>query len=293
MRLLTTLSILLALATWVPASLAQTQAKPTEEAPVKPAPLLTYKDSLLLTVEANHKYLHHPVKRKQTLFSLARYYGLSLQELYEHNPAFQSNPTLKVGSRVKIPTPNRAIRRYKGSDFVAANFTPIYYVVQNGDNLYQICKRYFGMPVDSVLKRNSLKDKAIHPGQRLLVGWMNTEGIPAKWRKSNGAPTPSSALLSRYGAEKSNRKEMDGQGVCFWQRDSDEKGDLYALHREAAINTPMAVTNPMNGRTVYAKVIGRIPKGYEKNVEVVLSPAAARQIGARDPRFFVRVKFLK
>ena len=68
---------------------------------------------------------------------------------------------------------------------------------------------------------------------------------------------------------------------------------MYALHREAAIGTVIQVINPMGGHPVYAKVIGRIPEGYERNIEVVLSPEAARKIGARDPKFFVRVKFLK
>ncbi|MBL7774392.1 MAG: hypothetical protein JNK89_00225 [Saprospiraceae bacterium] len=49
----------------------------------------------------------------------------------------------------------------------------------------------------------------------------------------------------------------------------------------------------MSRKTVYARVIGRIPSGYESNVEVVLSPAAARQIGARDPQFFVKLRFLR
>jgi len=49
----------------------------------------------------------------------------------------------------------------------------------------------------------------------------------------------------------------------------------------------------MSSRTLYAKVIGRIPEGYERNIEVVLSPEAARKLGARDPRFFVKTKYSK
>ena len=49
----------------------------------------------------------------------------------------------------------------------------------------------------------------------------------------------------------------------------------------------------MSNRTVYAKVIARVPDGYERNVEVILSPEAARKIGALDPKFFVKVKYFK
>lgn len=261
------------------------------DAPEKPV-ILTSKDSLWLIVEAEKKYILHPVKPKQTLFSIAKYYNLSLADLFEHNPTFRTDPTLHTGSRVKIPIPNKAIKRYKTSGFVASKNTSIYYIVQVGDNLYQISKRNFNMPVDSVAKRNKLKNNNIRPGQLLHVGWMGTEGVHEDWRPKK-EDTPADELKTRYQEEKKKRREVDSQGVCFWQKDSKEKGDLYALHRDAAIGTPIAITNPMFNRTVYAKVIGRIPDGYERNVEVVLSPEAARKLGAKDPRFFTKVKYLK
>ena len=268
------------------------QAATKEPAKEPAAALLTWKDSLFLTVTEGKKFLQHPVKPKQTLFSLAKYYGLTLEELYEQNTQFRTDPTLRTGTRVKIPIPNRALKRYKNSKFVVSRNVPVYYVVQPGDNLYQICKRNFGMPVDSILKRNKLKDNNIRPGQLLLVAWMGVDGIPVEWRPVRTF-TKNDAMKERFEEEKKHKKEGISQGVCFWQKDSKEKGDLYAMHREAAIGTTMAVTNPMGGRTVYAKVIGRIPSGYDSNIEVILSPEAARTLGARDPRFFVKVKFLK
>lgn len=261
------------------------------EPPEKPV-ILTPKDSLWLIVEDEKKYILHPVKSKQTLFSIARFYSLSLADLFEYNPTFRTDPTLRKGSRVKIPIPNKAIKRYKKPGFESAKNTPIYYLVQPGDNLYQISKRNFDMPVDSVAKRNRLKGNSIRPGQLLHVGWMGTEGIHEDWRPKK-VITPSDVLKGRYQDEKKKHQEVESQGVCFWQKDSKEKGDLYALHRDAAIGTSIAVTNPMFNRTVYAKVIGRIPDGYKRNVEVILSPEAARKLGAKDPRFFTKVKYLK
>jgi len=262
------------------------------QAEEKPLLLLTPKDSLLLTVKDGKKFIEHPVKPKQTLYALTKYYGLSLGELYDNNPTFRTDPTLRIGSRVTIPIPNRAIIRFKNEKYVAKACTPIYYVVQDRDNLFQISKRYFGMPVDSVVKNNKLKDQNIHPGQLLLVGWLPTSGIPVTWRPVRKY-SQSNALKEHYEDDKKKRKEVDSQGVCFWQRDSKEKGDLYGLHREAAVGTIIAVTNPMYNATVYVKVIGRIPAGYKSNIEIVLSPEAARKIGAKDPKFFVKLKYLK
>lgn len=257
-----------------------------------PSPLLTSRDSILLTVEEGKKFIHHPIKPKQTLFSISRYYNIGLDELFENNPAFRNDPTLRIGAKVKIPIPNKAIKRYKSSTFKASENTSIYYVVQQGDNLYQISKRYFEMSIDSVAKRNRLKNNAIKPGQRLHMGWMGTEGIHADWRPVRVA-TESDAFKLAFNESKKNKKEVSAQGVCFWPKDSKEKGALYALHRDAQIGSIISVNNPMGNRTVYAKVIGRIPDGYERNIEVVLSPEAARKLGARDPRFFVKTKYLK
>ncbi|MBU6341452.1 MAG: LysM peptidoglycan-binding domain-containing protein [Bacteroidetes bacterium] len=255
-------------------------------------PVLNFRDTLLMAIEGGKKVVFHPVKPKQTLFSIARYYSLSLEELYNYNPQFRNDPTLRTGTTVKIPLPNRAILRYKTANFRTWKYVPIYYVVQNGDNLYQICKRHFDMPVDSIIKRNRMRSEQIHPGQLILMGWMDKNGILPEWRPARPAAV-SNTLRNQFNNEKQKLKEQDAQGVCFWQRDSKEKGDLYALHRDAAIGSVLAVTNPIYSRTVYAKVIGRIPEGYEHNIELILSPEAARKIGAKDPRFFVKIKYLK
>jgi LysM repeat protein len=279
------------------AAAAKPAAKPQTAAPAKgtandpSAGLLTFKDSLMLVIQDGKKYIQHPVKAKQTLFSISKFYSLSLEDLYDLNPVLRYEPSLRTGNKLKIPIPNQAIKRYK-KDVPIYKLIPIYYVVQEGDNLFQICKRHFSMPVDSILKRNKMKSPQIKPGQRIHMGWMGREGVLAEWRTAKPA-TESSALKTRFDQDKAKHKEVEGQGVCFWQKDSKEKGDLYALHREAAVGTIIAVTNPIYQRTVFAKVIGRIPDGYEKNLEVILSPEAARKIGAKDPRFFVKVKYLK
>ena len=255
-------------------------------------PLLNAKDSLHLMIIDGQKMVLHRVKPKQTLYTISHYYSLNVDQIYAYNPVLKLDQSLRVGSQIMIPIPNIAIKRYKTADFKPANHVPIYYVVQQGDNLFGICKRQFNMSVDTIVRRNSIKNNAIRPGQLLLVGWMNTQGILPEWRLDNPVLVDPNAS-SKYDQDKSGRKEIESQGVCFWHRDSKEAGDLYALHQNAAIGTLIAVTNPMGNRTIYAKVIGRIPDGYDDNIEIILSPEAARRIGARDPRFFVKIKYLK
>jgi LysM repeat protein len=254
--------------------------------PNPPAPALQYlspKDTLFLTVEKGVKVIQHPVKPKQTLFSLARYYGMGLEELYEYNPGFEDDPTLKVGARISIPIPNRAIKRYKTNGFNARKHAPIYYIVQPGDNLFQISQRYFKMHVDSIVERNQLTSKSIQPGQFLHVGWMGLDGVLTEWRTARPV-TPYATQQERFEREKARRRSMSSQGMCDWPHENGDANGTYALHREAAIGTV---------KTAYVKVIGRIAANQDHSTEVILAPAAARYIGAKKTRFFVKVRFLR
>ncbi|MCC7245174.1 MAG: LysM peptidoglycan-binding domain-containing protein [Saprospiraceae bacterium] len=254
--------------------------------------LLGPKDTLQLSIVNGKKFALHPVKAGHTLFSIAKYYALGLDELFELNPQLAKDPTLRIGTRIRISLPNKAIKRYKNAKFGKGPHVPIYYIVQPGDNLYQICKRNFDMEVDTIIKRNRLKNNEIKPGQALLVAWMGAEGIDPAWR-TPVAKSGDTAIKSRFDKAEKKGAAEHAQGVCFWQKDSKEKGDPYALHRNARPGSIIEIINPMGGRRVYARVIGTIPDGYEKNVEVVLSPDAARKLGAKDPRFFVKVRYFK
>ncbi|MEN9415851.1 MAG: hypothetical protein RLZ62_2155 [Bacteroidota bacterium] len=256
------------------------------------SPVLRTRDSLLLVVEDGEKFLLHPVRSKQTLFSLGRYYYISVEDIIASNNNLEDDPTLKTGTRVRIPVPNKAIRRFKGTNFDPEEWVSIYYVVRPGDNLYHISKRYFEMDVKEIKTRNRLGSDNINPGQRLHVGWFGIEGIHPDWR-----PVKKTVQLSEHRQvfveEIDEETAMESQGVCQWNKTGKESSDLYAMHRTAKIGSVISVTNPMNNKTVYAKVISRIPEGFEKNLEVYVSHEAAKKLGAVDERFFVKVKYMK
>ncbi|MEZ4919457.1 MAG: hypothetical protein R2792_10190 [Saprospiraceae bacterium] len=56
-----------------------------------PLYLLSSKDSVLLTVEYGQKMLYHRVKPDQTLYGIAQFYALSMEDLYTYNPEYQTD----------------------------------------------------------------------------------------------------------------------------------------------------------------------------------------------------------
>lgn len=259
---------------------------------------LTLKDTIFLTIGGfDEKLFTHKMEKKQTLYSLAEFYGLSVEELYLYNPGLKES-SVSVGQEIQVPIPNRAIIRYTYTvpGFDPNQHIPVFYRVRKGDTMYRICKDYFKMPFEEILERNKLDDFTLKTGQLLRIGWMNINGIPEEYRQVTGGPLiqRNNALRKIYQSEIIDKKEKEHQGVAFWQKNSQEDSDFYALHRHAPINSIIAVTNPMKNRTVYVKVIGRIPNtAYGNDVVVVLSPLSAKLLGAKDPRFFVKVKYVR
>ena len=255
---------------------------------------LTPKDTIFLSVgQFNEKYFNHHLEPKQTLFSLAKFYGLSLPELYFYNPGL-SPQTMKIGMPVRIPIPKKAIEQYQEKDLIPGRFAPVYYVVRKGDTLYKISKSYFGIPMEDIMMRNGLLDHTLKRNQILQVGWLSLNGIPDSLRAYAGGQLGkrNAAYRKLFQYDMAGEREREHQGVAFWPKDMKDQGDLMAMHRKAEIGSVISIYNPMSRRTVYAKVVGRIPDTvYKDDVVVVVSPLVANLLGAIDPRFFVKVKY--
>ncbi len=258
------------------------------------SPYLTYKDTVFISLDdkTNEKIYNHTIVRGQTLYSLARFFGLNEEQLYPYNPKL-SNKTITVGQKVRIPLPNVAIKRFKKADFQRTHFAPVLFKVHRGDNLFKISKTLFHMPIDSILKWNGLtsQEQIIAPGQVLHVGWLSVKGVPDSIRavKKTTISSRSETLHSSFANQK---RATEQRGAAFWQIKGNAFTDLYCLHRTARIGSIVEIQNMMNYKTIYAKVIGAIPENaFNKDVVVIVSPSVAKLLGAKDAKFFVDIKY--
>jgi len=260
--------------------------------------LLSPKDTIFITVgDYQEKLFTHHVKEKQTLYSISKFYGISLEVLYYYNQKYR-NKVLSIDDQLTIPLPNRSIMRYKTARFNESEYIPVCYKVSPGDNLFRIARVQFKMPVDSVMLRNNLPTHKIYVGQILQLGWVSLKGIPAKYQqnKRNLQRIQQETIKRRfkgYTAAK-RKKSYNDQGVGVWQKNAKSQTQLFALHRTAELNSLISVENPMQKKIVLVKVIGRVPeRAYGREVKIVLSRAAALKLGAKDERFFVKIKYLR
>jgi hypothetical protein len=257
---------------------------------------LTHQDTIFLSQgPMGDKIFNHILEPKQTLFSLAEFYGLDLRELYYYNQGLSAGGGPKPGMSIQVPIPNRAIVRYWMPGFRPHDYVPVYYQVQPGETLYRICKYHFKMPIDTIMNRNRLPNADLRRGQLLHVGWMSVYGIPEYMRQGGGGPMwqKSYSLEKAFKQESAGKKILDDQGIAHWPKEEKLQtgGGLYALHNEAPLNSVISITNPMTNRTVFVRVIERIPTIYDAKVKVMVSPAVAHMLGAIDPNFFVQIQY--
>lgn len=266
----------------------------------KKAPIvvqLNAKDSVFLHVEMGQKYLLHKVLPGQNLYRIKQFYGLELSDLYYSNPTLDEEG-LKPYRYLKIPIVGKAIRKHKGRDFVDSTYVPLYYRVKKSETMYGIAKRYFGIPIDILQRRNNLTSTSLSPKQVLHIGWISKAGIPDSLRKYTGLTgvLGEENIKNKYRYERlqGEKPELMKEGVARWFRDMQliDRNKLYVMCSEVSAGSIVRIENPMTNRFLYAKVIGKVPEtSSTADAVVVLSPTVAQALGALDTRFFVNVRF--
>ncbi|MEM9992212.1 MAG: LysM peptidoglycan-binding domain-containing protein [Bacteroidota bacterium] len=259
---------------------------------------LTAKDTIFLQANTNHrKIFEHTFETGQTLYSLAHFYGLQVEDLKFYNPYLKKR-AVAIGDKIKIPIANRMIIRYQEDDFAPQNHVPIYYVVQKGETLYRIAKTYFRMDVEFLMMRNALKSEQLKVGQRLHIGWLSLEGFKAEelkqYRSNNPLVQQNEQLRQQYLAEGGNKKEREHRGLALRSSYGKLKTGFVALHSYAPLHSIIMVRNPSTKRSVYLRVVGRVPnytKEEQRGAKVVIPNEIAQLLGVVNPRFFAVVKY--
>lgn len=258
--------------------------------------LLPHDSIFILIDEFPEKIITHTLSKKQTIFGLARHYGLQIEELVYYNPGININE-VKIGDQIRIPIPNASIKRFNNKNFKRWKYTPIYYRVKTGDTMFKIAKSYFKMPVDTLKKRNKYWREEVQVGQILQVAWLSTKGVPDSLQRFKRHPLwkVSDDLSAKFIESSGGKKILKQKGVTIWPKNLENtSSDSYILHRYAKIGSTIAITNPMNNRKVYVKCIGRLPeRTYGKEVLAMVSTSVANLLGVRDERFFSTIEYIK
>ncbi len=113
------------------------------------------------------EYTNYKVKKGDSLYSIAKAYGVSVDTLIQDNGL--KNTNLMVGQNLKIRTNNQSkIEECFGEEYVTSEKNYFSYIVKRGDSLYSIAKSY-GVGVNELISFNSLKSSNLSIGQVLKI----------------------------------------------------------------------------------------------------------------------------
>ncbi len=173
------------------------------------------------------------------------------------------------------------------------------HTVKPGETLFAIARLY-NADVKLIEQENKIAGGQVNTGQVLDIrqGAPIEEkpavGLAEEVSKAKGAPVdsmpasePSSSTNSTMGYER-----IVEHGMAEVVENESGAKNYFCLHRTAPVGRIVQIKNEMNGATIYARVIGKLPEtGNNDKVTVKISRKAFDKLSAADKRFPVEISY--
>lgn len=212
----------------------------------------------------------HVVEAKQTLYSISRMHGVSVESIKTWNSLTDNNIEIGAGLIVgkgAVPTANKPVYVPEADDEVEKTTTPA--------------------------ETTPVATKST-PAPAKTTTATTTAG-PA----TTATPTEAATTVSEREEEAGTTETAAGvkkvieNGMAEMIDPKADTNKYLALHKSAPVGTIMQVKNAMNGQVVYVRVIGKLPEtGTNNNVVVRISKKAYQKLGAVDQKFRVEVSYM-
>jgi len=269
-------------------------------------------DSLGIEQVDGKKYVLHRVEKSEGLYAIARKYGSTAKAIEEANSL--STTMLELGQVLRVPysgKTNTSVALYNAvkSEELVQKLPPAntkintsqytVHVVKKSETLYAIAKKY-GMSVTELKNYNALTVNSLEVGQKLKIPKRNViqnpdliEADPNAVGEVTSSKGTADVKVSTRNNTYLNSTDYVENGVAGWINDKNlNPNKSIALHKTAPIGTIMRVTNLMNNRSIYVKVVGTLPEtGDNENTIIVLSKAAVKMLGATESKFRVSLNY--
>lgn len=206
----------------------------------------------------------HTVAASETLYSIARQYKVTVDQLVKWNNL--ASTEVKPGQTLFLAQPE-----YSKADKI----TPKQTVIEQ--------KRE---PVTQSNTKIDQPKKDVEPKK---------EAEQPKVVKADPPKTePTQTQTIKISESVRNGNEMIESGIAELIVDTEGNRKYLALHRTAPVGTILKVRNEMNNREVFVRVMGKLPDtAFTDKVIIRVSKSAYDRLGAIDQRFRVEVTYYK
>jgi LysM repeat protein len=251
----------------------------------------------------------HIVETGETLYSISKKYGISVEELKALNPGMGTS--LAVGQPLNIPK--------KGVDNQTKTLAPntqtstsgATHTVVAGETLYSISRKY-GVTVDALTKANPSAANGLNVGTVLVIPGVNpvvtkpleqttvTKSTTQEMQNKEviTEPDKNSAAVQKLEKPRPLPPSASGKvienGMAVMIPNDGGTTKFLALHANAEEGTIIQVTNEANGQKVFVRVIGTFPvDAANDKVVLKLSKAAWDRLGGVDKKMVISLSFIR
>jgi LysM repeat protein len=259
----------------------------------------------------------HRVGQKETLYSIAKQYGVTVDDLKNWNNL--SNTGLKLGQELLVKPKSVSATTTTTESAPAPTVTTATstqagqtaHTVLAGETLYGIARQY-GVSVRDLKEWNSLAaaDMNVKPGQMLVVKQGGTETArttaptnissttttntntvstpePITTSAPNRTYIPTPVVESVTGAD-----ETRESGMALLMPHTETGRKYLVNHRSAKPGTIIRVINNVTRQEIFARVVANLPASEAPDVLLHLSQAAYDKLGGAG-KFSVEVIYFK
>jgi LysM repeat protein len=253
----------------------------------------------------------HVVAAKETLFSIAKQYSVTIDELKKANNLTSNE--LSLGQSLVIPKKNVVEERPKLMETKSVSGT---HTVQSGQTMYSIARQY-NVTVDQLKQWNNMTDNELKLGQVLFLTQpkynvqqptevrqtvvierpiekpiekpMETSAVKAV-EKVVDKPVTETAVI-KISENVAGSDEVKESGLAELMDGTDGNRKYLAQHRTAKAGSILKVRNEANNKEVFVRVMGPLAAGGSATV-IRISKSAFDRLGAEN-NFKAEVTYYK
>lgn len=242
----------------------------------------------------------HKVEPKETLYSIAKKYGVSVDELKKMNSL--SENSLEIGQELivqgsiqnkPVVIPKTELKTIAASHTVGAKET-----------LFSIAKTY-GISIDQLKSWNNLSGNEVKIGQLLYVvqptlqtttqpvASITTEVPVGEVKPVVAATKPITEVTQRVVENGSGYNEVRESGYAELMEGTTGNRKYLAYHATAKVGSILKVRNESTNKEVFVRVAGPLPAGVAALTVIQISQSAFDRLGGTEKKIRAEVTYYK
>jgi LysM repeat protein len=260
----------------------------------------------------------HRVGAKETLYSISKQYGVTIDEIKSWNNLTSNGLNLGQELLIKNKVPEKGTSATGSTSTTTSASTPPVntssqqtHTVVAQETMYAISRKY-GITVQQIKDWNGLTTNDLKPGQVIQVspptsGNSTTVAVikPDSGQKPESLKTPDNSNQSTVNQPSTTRlntitptesvvgsDEVRETGMALLLEGTEGNRKYLAYHRSVKIGTILRVKNNTTRKEVFVRVIGTLPNTETSDVVLRVSKSALDKLGG-DTRFPVEITYFK